>query len=261
MKGAKRNLIKVVQKAVQIMKILVNSSQPMGVNELGKLAAMPPATVYRILRTLNSAGWIYQDNNDKYLNGSKIFSMSRRSIYAALKEIAYYPMKRYSFAEHQALNLAVRIAEKCFILQQARTEKIVDYVPPLGAEMSLYGSACGKVLLAELPEMELEAVLREIEFKKLTDHTITQKNVFLTELQTVRQNGYALDRHESFEQGNCIALPVRNEAGQTIAALSFSGFIGDFTAQEVEYYDALLKEAAREISQKYFNFWQESQIE
>jgi DNA-binding IclR family transcriptional regulator len=261
MEDTKRNLIKVVQKAVQVMKILVDSPQPMGVNELGKLATLPPATVYRILRTLNNSGWIYQDKNDKYLNGPKIFKIARKSSYTALKEIAYYPMKRYSLAERQALNLAVGIAGKCFILQQARTEKLIDYVPPVGAEMSLYGSACGKVLLAELPETELEAVLREIEFKKLTDHTITQKNVFLTELQTVRQNGYALDRHESFEQGNCIAVPVRNEAGQAIAALSFSGFIGDFTAQEVEYYDALLKEAAREISQKYFNFWQESQIE
>jgi DNA-binding IclR family transcriptional regulator len=114
MEDAKKNLIKVVQKAVQIMKILENSPQPMGVNELGKLAAMPPATVYRILRTLHNSGWLYQDQNDKYQNGFKIFSMARRSSYAALKEIAYYPMKRYSLAERQALNLAVRIGGKCF---------------------------------------------------------------------------------------------------------------------------------------------------
>jgi DNA-binding IclR family transcriptional regulator len=144
-----------------------------------------------------------------------------------------------------------------FLLQQARTEKIVDYVQPVGSVMSLHTCACSKVLLAELPEAKLEAILSEVKFKKLTTHTIIQKSAFLRELQTARENGYALDRHESFEQGNCIAVPVRNEAGGVIAALSFSGFIGDFTAKEVEYYDAILKEAAREISQKFFNFWRE----
>jgi DNA-binding IclR family transcriptional regulator len=55
----------------------------------------------------------------------------------------------------------------------------------------------------------------------------------------------------------CIAVPIRNEAGGVIAALSFSGFIGELAVKEVEYYDAILKEAAREISQKFLNFWRE----
>jgi Fe2+ or Zn2+ uptake regulation protein len=81
MEDAKKNLIKVVQKAVQIMKILENSPQPMGVNELGKLAAMPPATVYRILRTLHRVQNIQYGpevqlcgfEGDRLLSDEKIF--------------------------------------------------------------------------------------------------------------------------------------------------------------------------------------------
>jgi DNA-binding IclR family transcriptional regulator len=250
MEEEKKATVKVVQKSIQIMKLLGKNPQPMGVNEMGKLASLHPSTVYRILKTLTNLGWVYQGQNGKYMNGNKILRMSQQSGYTRLKEIAYYTMKKHSQAELQAMNLVVGIHQKCFILQQARTDKIVDYVPLIDSELPVYASACGKVLLAGLPDEMIREILNEVEFTKLTAHTIIRKSDLLMELQSVRKKGYALDIHESLEQGNCIAVPVRNDDGRIIAALSFSGFIGDFEEKEITYYFSVLKEASREISQK-----------
>lgn len=258
MEDEKKVPIKVLQKSIEIMEVLIKNRQSMGVNEISKLTLLHPSTVYRILKTLTKNGWIYQDKNDKYMIGNKIFSISQNSGYEALKELSYYVMKRCSQSELQAMNLVVRIHEKCFILQQTRTEKIIDYVPPIGTELPIYASACGKILLSELPEVLLQDILQLVEFKKMTAHTITQKSVFVGELQKVREKGYALDIHESIEKGSCIAVPVRNEEGSIIAALSFSGFIGDFEEKEIGYYFMVLKEASREISQKLIRFFQET---
>lgn len=258
MEDEKKGSIKVLQKTIDIMEVLIKNPQPMGIHEISKLTALHPSTIYRILKTLTNNGWIYQDKNDKYMNGNKIVSISQKSGYEALKEVAYYVMKRYTQSELQAMNLVVRIHEKCFILQQTRTEKIIDYVPPIGTELPIYASACGKILLSELPEVLLQDILRLVEFKKLTEHTITQKSIFVGALQEVREKGYALDIHESIEQGSCIAVPLRNEDGNIIAALSFSGFIGDFEEKEIGYYFMILKEASREVSQKLLRFLQET---
>jgi DNA-binding IclR family transcriptional regulator len=133
----------------------------------------------------------------------------------------------------------------------------VEYLPPIGTELPIYASGGGKVLSAALPPTLLQEILQTIELKPFTIRTLTKKVDLMQELEKVKANGYALDAHELVEQGYCIAVSVRNEAGGVIAALSFSGFIGDFTAKEVEYYETILKEAAREISQKFLYFWRE----
>lgn len=247
------NNVKVLEKALTILDTIRETDRPLGVNELAKLCALSPATTFRMLRTLKSHGWVYQDENEKYTVGYKIsFVTEKNSFRLAMKEVAYYTMARLSAVEREAMNLVVREQERCYILGQSRTEKIVDYVPPVGTVLPLHASACGKVLMSELPEPILSDILNTMDFRRLTSHTITDRNEFLRVLAEVRERGYALDEHESQEEGFCIAVPLRAPSGEIAAALSFSGFIGQKTVSEIDYYVRLLKDAAREIMDKLF---------
>lgn len=247
------NNVKALEKALALLDAVRESDRPLGVNELAKLCALSPATAFRMLKTLLSHGWVYQDNNDKYILGHKIsFVTEKTNFRLAMKETAYFIMSRLSVSEQQAMNLVVRDNEKCFILGQSRTEKIVDYVPPVGTFLPVYASACGKVLLSELPEPVLGGILGMTEMKRMTPYTITDLDKFAAELQNVRIKGYALDAHESQEEGFCIAVPVRAPSGEIISALSFSGFIGQKTVGEIDYYIGLLKKASDEITCQIF---------
>ena len=85
------------------------------------------------------------------------------------------------------------------------------------------------------------------------------------ELAAVRERGFALDAHESQEEGFCIAVPVRAAKGaargggrgagegEIIAALSFSGFIGQKTVGEIDHYVKLLHGASAEITARLFD--------
>ena len=257
MEDGKKDTIKVLEKMLLIMETIIKNPQPLGVNEISKITGVHPSTVYRILRSLKKNGWVYQDKNEKYQNGNKIYSMSTGTNYSVLKEVAYYVMRKCSASEMQAMNLVVREYNKCFILQQTRTFKLMDYVPPIGTELPVYASACGKVLLSELPESILQEILQLIEFKNYTKYTINNKADLIRDLVKIKESGYALDLHESLEQAACIAVPVRNEDGITIAALSFSGFVGGFEEKDIDYYFRILKEASKAISQKLALYQQE----
>ena len=66
-------LVKSVQKALRIVELLASSSHGMGVVELAGKSNLPPATAYRILRTLLAAGYVRQDDrSNRYLLTTKI---------------------------------------------------------------------------------------------------------------------------------------------------------------------------------------------
>ncbi len=245
--------VKALDKALVVLELMLESEIPLGVNDIAAMTAQSPATVFRTLRTLKSRGWVYQHPDEKYSAGCRLTSPSNITAYRRLlREVAYSTMLRLSTIEREAMNLAVRDFDTCYILGQSRTEKIVDYVPPIGTKLPLHASACGKVLLSELDENVLFDLLDAISLTKMTDATITDRDKFIEVLHNVREQGYALDAHESQEMGFCIAVPIRSDSSEIVAALSFSGFIGRRTVDEIDRYVGLLHGAASEISEKMY---------
>lgn len=245
--------VKVLEKALTLLDLLRGATEPLGVNEIARSCGMSPATAFRFLKTLLNYGWVYQNTEEKYTLGAKITAVTeKKSFFLTLKEVSYFIMSRLSESEREAMNLVVRDLDRCYILGQSRTEKIVDYVPPIGTVLPFHASACGKILLSELDENLLNGILDGMDFRRMTENTITDRAAFCEELAAVRRQGYALDRHESQNDGFCIAVPVRSDEGDILAALSFSGFIGYKSEIEVDYYVRLLKEASSAVTAQLF---------
>jgi DNA-binding IclR family transcriptional regulator len=248
--------IKVLDRSLKIIELLRKTNQPLGVNELSKQYSLSTSTTFRILKTLVAAGWAYQLSDDKYIIGQKFFFQTEKdALYLALQDVAYPIMCRFSAQEHQAMNLCVRINERCTILQQSKTERLIDFVPPKGSNLPVYATGSGKVLFCELEQPLLDDLLEMTEFKKLSNKTIITRQAFLQELIKVRNAGYGLDFQESVENTGCVAVAVRNPMGNIIAALSFSGFINIHDEDFLVSFVTILKKAADEISEKLFKLF------
>jgi DNA-binding IclR family transcriptional regulator len=241
--------IQVLQRALSILDTLLITKTPMGVNELAKYHNYQPSTTFRILKTLEDLKWVYQRDDQKYYLGNKFYLFSEDNLFVTLKDTAYYVMAKHTQQESQAMNLLVRKYEKCFILQQTRTNQMVDYVPPIGTFLPIYASAGGKLLLAYLDNEELLKILDLLDFKRLTGNTIINKKDFLVELQNIREREYSVDFRESTENGCCIAVPVKNHKNEVIAALSFSGILGSREKKELLYFLPYLRTATKEITE------------
>jgi IclR family KDG regulon transcriptional repressor len=90
----------------------------------------------------------------------------------------------------------------------------------LGEHAPLYCTSLGKVLLAWLPDDELQGIMKSIVFESHAPNTITDPTQFLHELEIVRQQGFAEDREESTVGIRCIGAPIRNHESDVIAAIS-----------------------------------------
>ena len=183
----------------------------------------------------------------RYITGQKIsFVTEKNNLYLALRDIAHFVMAEYTEQYSQAMNLLVREGEHCTILQQSRTKRFIDYIPPMFSILPIYASAGGKILLSELPINLVDQIINSCDMKPLTSHTITDPEKFWQALLATAKQKYALDYKESAENGCCIGVPVRDHEGTIIAALSFSGFIGIDDPQELLKYLPALNEASEE---------------
>lgn len=91
----------------------------------------------------------------------------------------------------------------------------------VGQRAPLYCSALGKILLASLPEYELDTYLKTRDFPAQTSQTITTRETLEAEIGQVRAQGWAIDREEFVEGILCFAAPVVFD-GQTLAAISIT---------------------------------------
>ena len=249
--------IVMVEKALTVLDLLRTSKEKMGVNEIAKICDFTPSTTHRILKTLEKSGWVFQLSDDRYIAGEKLsFMLEKDNLYLALKDVASIVMQKYSQEYSQAMNLVIREGQDCYILHQSRTNRLVDYVPPLHAKMPFHASGGGKILLSELPENLTKQLLENSELTALTPNTISDKSLLWEEIQKVAERGYAFDFKESTDFACCISVPVRDRKGTIIAALSFSGIVNIDTKEELLKFFPILQEASKEISDQLYRSWE-----
>lgn len=248
--------IKMVERAMTVLDLLRTRQERLGVNEIAKICGIGPSTAYRILKTLEASGWVFQLSDGRYIPGEKIsFVTEKNNLYLALGDVAQFVMQECTNKYGQAMNLMVREGIHCTILQQSRTGKLVEYIPPIFSKLPFYACAGGKILLSELSVNLVEQIISSCEMIPLTSHTITNPDLFWQELRSAAKLGYAFDNKESSDNGSCIAVPIRDSEGSIIAALSFSGFVSINNPEELLEYLPALQEASKKISQSLFLSW------
>lgn len=119
----------------------------------------------------------------------------------------------------------------------------------IGLRTDVYSTASGKVLLSNLEQGALNAILHDLTLTPITAHTLTDGKALEKELLQSKERGYALDLQEHSLGLQCIAVPVLNLHSQCVAAISVSCPIVTISSEmlEGEVLEAL-KETGRKIS-------------
>jgi IclR family pca regulon transcriptional regulator len=103
-----------------------------------------------------------------------------------------------------------------------RGQSKIDLGLAPGSRMPAYCTALGKVLLANLPEREQGELLASMKLTQRGPNTITSKSALRVELEPIREEGFAVNDQELAEGLHSIAVPVRNEAREVVAAVNLA---------------------------------------
>lgn len=197
---------------------------PRSLDEVAGTLEVHKSTALRLLRTLEAERFVRKDTEHRYHLGSALFSLGTSALeHHSVRDAALPHLHELSTTTGgQTVHMAVlENAEPVYIAKVESTHAVRMY-SRVGLAAPLHATAVGKVLASELPEGELEAVIARTDFQRFTPNTASNADEFRARLAEVRTRGWAEDAAEHEEFINCIAAPIRDEAGRIVSAVSVS---------------------------------------
>jgi len=256
-KVLKKEKIKSIEKAVDLLELLSDNKKEMGITEIGKELHMGVSTVYRILTTLKCRGYIVQNQQtSKYMLGVKLFVLGCKvqSTTNLVKMVTPF-LQRLSQYTNETINFAILEGREAIYLFKIESKEILKAGVEVGTKVAAHCTSLGKVLLAFLPEQEF-MMLYPNENEKLP--TFTPKSISSVEelkkcLKKIKKQGYAIDEEEFKIGVNCLGVPIINNEGKAIASISVSGPVSRFNLFKMEKVKNILINMSKDISNQLLN--------
>ena len=136
--------------------------------------------------------------------------------------------------EIQVLNSITGTSDFCFSMKP-------------GFYVCIHTSAPGKAILAAMPVALRESILDRMTFEGFTEDTITSRELFNQELQTVLRKGYAVDRGERIAGCNCVGVALRWRDTDEIASIWVTGMSNSLSENNFDKIALKLKAAVEKI--------------
>jgi len=246
----RQHLVNSVDRSIDILFAFTLDRPELGISELSEILGMYKSTVFRILKTLEYRGLIMQnEENQKYRLGLKLLDLGNIAIsQIEIRTVALPIMRKLSEKTRETVTLnIVRNGNRVCIEKVESSEDIRNFVQ-IGLHNSLYMGASGKLLLAHLPDKEINEVIKSAAGQKTAAGLRIDPKALAEDIEQIRKQGYACSVGERVLNSASISAPVRDYSGDVVAGLSISGPSMRFTSERVKDLIDATVECAREVS-------------
>jgi IclR family transcriptional regulator, KDG regulon repressor len=245
-----KSLIQSLDRGLQLLEIISQAKEPMGLPELAVILDVDRSTVHRLLGTLHQRNYVVQDPQSKrYFLGLKVVELSRRALDAInFRALAKPYLKRLSIETGESTNLFILANNHAVCVDYEASSSPLAVTNDTGIVYIMHATAGGKVLLAFMPESTQQKIINSSPLIAFTPRTITDLNVMRMHLQQIREQGFALDDEEHYVGVRCIAAPIFDHTSKVSAGISVSGPASRVTLDRIPELARYVIQAANDIS-------------
>lgn len=242
--------VRALERALDIMDAFSLSEPELTLTTIAARVGLAKSTATRLLAVLEERGWLERSaETERYRIGVRAFEIGNIYIQTTTLEIEAQPILRHlANGCQQTANLGILRQGEVVHIAVVVPERPIHFSTPVGLRDWAHLTGLGKALLAALPDDELTRVVAQHGLPGRTTRTITTLEAMREHLAEIRARGYALDDEEAYEGLRCVAAPIRDARGGTIAAVSVSGLASEFDGAALTRYIAAVQDAAHEIS-------------
>lgn len=243
-----QNTIKSLDRAMTVFEYL-SESQGKSLSAIASETSQSPATVYRILVTLEGRGLVEFDREEQIWQiGPRAFVIGARFLRrTSLVDRARPVLRKLMQQTGETANLGVAQSGKVLFVSQVETHANIRAFFPPGTLSAMHASGIGKALLAYLDEGQLSEILKA-PLEHFTHHTITTPDALRENLALIRGRGYSVDGEEKNLGMRCVAAPVFDLNNEAIAGISVSGPTSRISREALDRFAGPVIEAARSLS-------------
>ncbi len=245
--------IQAIERAVAILGAFSAEEPELGVSELAARLGLHKSTVHRFVVNLEAAGFLERTRTTaRYRLGLRIFELGGLVLKQMnLWEEALPYLEGLVSESGETGHLAVLAGGEAVYIEKVEARRSLRIPSAIGRGYPAHATSLGKVLLANLDDAgAVDDLIAERGLAKFAPNTITDPDRLRTELQEVRERGYAVDDEEYEEGLRCIGAPIVGHTGQVVAAIGMGGPVTRVTPERVEELGSLVMEAADGLSRR-----------
>ncbi|MCI2062210.1 MAG: IclR family transcriptional regulator [Eubacteriaceae bacterium] len=213
------NGVQSVERALTLLQIIAKATAPISISEICDISGLNRTTAWRLLLTLEKCDYVERDPVTKNYELSMAFTnvgLHLTEQYAPLIRIAHPSMARICDLTRESVLLAVPRffgTLTIFQLDPPQSVRLKNYT---NTESSLVHSSTGKIVLANLPENELEAIIKSYIHDDPEDVQF-DIDAFKADIRRVRAKGYSFVFEEFDKSENAVSVPIYK--GRNLSAI------------------------------------------
>ncbi|MDN5853720.1 MAG: IclR family transcriptional regulator [Actinomycetia bacterium] len=242
--------IQSVERAFEVIEVIARGGMGGGLSltEIAAATSRPAPSVHRLIRTLVLLGYVRQEVSRRYTLASGLIRLGD----GAARQLGTWATPVLSGLVDrigESANMAILEGSHALYVAHVAGRHSMRMFTEVGRLVPLHSTGVGKALLAQLPDDDVEKLLKLAGMPRITDHTITDPAGLLQELRAARVRGHSTDDGEQELGVSCVAVPVPGAA--TLTAISFSGPLARMTPEVARQAAAALKVAAQTMAEQF----------
>ncbi|WP_269134599.1 IclR family transcriptional regulator [Spiractinospora alimapuensis] len=238
-----------VIRAMTLLSQMGNYPQGVTATELAQITGLARPTVFRLLLSMAHAGFL-EKSDGVFSLGWEVARLGRRADpHRGIIPRVQLVLDRLAAELNETIGYAVVTGPTTFdLVAEADSSHLLSPSQGyIGKDFPLHASATGKIMLANLTDDQVKALLPE-NLEAITQYTVTERGLLLSELEEVRALGYSTLDNELEEGLFGVSVGVRDNAGQLIGVLAASGLDQRMKSAHVQSFVKPLRIAALKIS-------------
>ncbi len=235
--------ITTVERATDVLSLFTRVDEPtLGVTQIAQELDLSKAVVHRLLTTLAGKGYVQFDAaSRRYGLGPAVLGLGLTYLdHIDIRHLARFAMQELSAATNETSTLSIRSGWTRVYVDQITPPREVKMTVQLGRPFPLHAGSSSKAFLAFLTEKEQEEYLSQRSLESMTEATVTDVARLRSELEKIRERGYAVSYGERQAGAASVAAPVFDHRGDPVASLSVCGPVERFAPHTEEAAERLL---------------------
>lgn len=210
----------VLDRTVRVLETFTTERTVQTAAQIGRRAGLPSSTAHRLVDSLVDSGLLDRDDDGRVRLGLRLWELALRgSLALRLRQAALPAMERVQSAIREHTQLAVLEQDEALFLERLSWPTAGANITRIAGRLPLHASSSGLVLLAHADAATQERILAG-PLPALTPETLTEPAALRRKLSEVRRLGYVVTPGTVEEVSTGVAVPVRGDRGEVVAALS-----------------------------------------
>lgn len=213
-----------VLKAFKILDLFAAGKSELTASETAEALGINMITAHRFLHTLVHAGALRTSSRGVFRLGYMFADLGERVLQGDNLPALLQPILDQLALDTGEACMATRFdRDMAVCIAKALPDRPLYVDIRIGSKLDAFCTAHGKLWLAHMTTAEQHRYFKNAELTGMTDRTVTDITALKTELETIRDQGFATNNGERENDIYAIAVPVTTTHGKMISAFSVFG--------------------------------------